>query len=64
MRCFWKLTLAALVSLCPLGSTWGEVLGDELIPRSGAEFAESEEIEMRLFSDEELAKSLDASLFA
>jgi hypothetical protein len=62
MRCFWKLTLAALVAICPLESARAEVLGEDLIPRSGVEFAESEEVQMRLFSDEELAKSLDASL--
>ncbi|MCE9605150.1 MAG: hypothetical protein K8U03_09650 [Planctomycetia bacterium] len=62
MRSFWKLTLATLVTLVPVAPTWGDVLGEELIPRSGVEYAQSEEIEMKLFSDEALRESLDASL--
>lgn len=61
MRCFWKLTFASLVALVPFGSARAEVLGEELIPRSAVEIAESEEIEMKLFSDEELRKALTAS---
>lgn len=61
MRCFWKPAFAALLALVPFDSARAEILGEELIPRSAVEIAESEEIQMKLFSDEELAKALTAS---